>query len=123
LKELVKASDNVLIMGHKAPDMDAIGASIGILNIAKANAVPGYIVFDPDDIDISVKRLIKTISQEDDLWACFVEPEEAEERATGRSLIVVVDAHKPAMLIHPRLLSKTDFKVVIDHHRRGEDFV
>src|SRR5699024_1146727 len=36
LKELVKASDNVLIMGHQAPDMDAIGSAIGILNIAKA---------------------------------------------------------------------------------------
>src|SRR5699024_10253229 len=123
LKELVKASDNVLIMGHQAPDMDAIGSAIGILNIAKANDVEGYIVFDPEDVDISVKRLIETIRQDDELWARFVEPEEADELITNRSLIVVVDAHKPSMLIHPRLLNKTDFKVVIDHHRRGEDFV
>ncbi len=30
LKELVTESDKVIIMGHKNPDMDAIGASIGI---------------------------------------------------------------------------------------------
>src|SRR5699024_10138727 len=89
----------------------------------KANDVEGYIVFDPEDVDISVKRLIETIRQDDELWARFVEPEEADELITNRSLIVVVDAHKPSMLIHPRLLNKTDFKVVIDHHRRGEDFV
>src|SRR5699024_10436836 len=83
LKELVKASDNVLIMGHQAPDMDAIGSAIGILNIAKANDVEGYIVFDPEDVDISVKRLIETIRQDDELWARFVEPEEADELITN----------------------------------------
>ncbi|KAA5649627.1 hypothetical protein F3G64_36695, partial [Pseudomonas aeruginosa] len=30
LKELVKESSQVMIMGHKNPDMDAIGSAIGI---------------------------------------------------------------------------------------------
>src|SRR5699024_9124846 len=34
LKELIKSSDEVIIMGHKSPDMDALGAAIGILKIA-----------------------------------------------------------------------------------------
>lgn len=37
-------------MGHQVPDMDAIGAAIGILHIAQANGVNGYIVIDPDDV-------------------------------------------------------------------------
>src|SRR5699024_9068194 len=36
---------------------------------------------------------------------------------------VVVDTHKPMLVANERLLSKTDYKVVIDHHRRGEDFI
>src|SRR5699024_9752799 len=44
MKQLIRESDNVIIMGHKSPDMDSLGAAIGILNIAKSNEVDGYIV-------------------------------------------------------------------------------
>ena len=37
LKELIIESEKVIIMGHKNPDMDAIGASIGILKVAQMN--------------------------------------------------------------------------------------
>ncbi|GGB42913.1 hypothetical protein F3157_08760 [Virgibacillus dakarensis] len=123
LKELVKESDNVIIMGHKSPDMDSIGAAIGILNIAKANEVEGYIVFDPDDVDTGVYRLVDAIKAEESLWKHFIEPDEAEALLSSRSLVVVVDTHKPSMVADERLLNKTDFKVVIDHHRRAEEFV
>src|SRR5699024_2808868 len=50
-------------------------------------------------------------------------PTEAESIITEKSLIVVVDTHKPAMVAHTPLLKATDHVVVIDHHRRGEDFI
>ncbi|HLR65998.1 MAG TPA: DHH family phosphoesterase, partial [Virgibacillus sp.] len=123
LKQLVKESDNVIIMGHKAPDMDSLGAAIGILNIAKSNEVEGHIVFDPHDVNTGIQRVIDAIKQEDDIWQHFIEPEEAEDIVTSRSLIVVVDTHKPAMVSNERLLQKSEYRVVIDHHRRGEDFI
>ena len=51
LRDLVLESDKVIIMGHKTPDMDAIGAAIGILKVAQANEREGYIVLDDNDID------------------------------------------------------------------------
>jgi len=123
LKGLIQASDNVIIMGHKAPDMDALGAAMGVLNIARRNEVPGYIVFDPDDVLTGVNRLVKAIQEEETLWERFVTPEEAESIITERTLVVVVDTHRPAMVASEKLLQKTDYKVVIDHHRRGEDFI
>ncbi|WP_077329782.1 DHH family phosphoesterase [Virgibacillus siamensis] len=123
LKELVKESENVIIMGHKSPDMDSVGAAIGILNIAKVNGVEGYIVFDPDDVDTGVYRLVDAIKGEDDLWQHFIEPDEAEAIITSKSLVVVVDTHKPSMVANSRLLNKSNYKVVIDHHRRAEDFI
>lgn len=123
LKELVLVSDNVIIMGHKSPDMDSIGAAIGILKIAQANDVEGYIVFDPDDVDTGVYRLIEAIKEDEKLWPFFVTPEEADNIINNRSLAVVVDTNKPSMVADSSLLAKTDYKVVIDHHRRGEDFI
>ncbi|MFS0749752.1 DHH family phosphoesterase [Oceanobacillus sp. 1P07AA] len=123
LKELVKASDNVMIMGHKSPDMDSIGAAIGVMNIAKTNGIPGYIVFDEDDMETSVNRMIETIRSDESLWENFIDLEEAEERMTQRSLLVIVDTHKPSMVGFESLLNKTEYKIVIDHHRRAEEFI
>lgn len=121
--DLVRASENVIVMGHKGPDMDSIGSAIGIYNIAKTNGVDGYIVFDPDDVDTSVSRLIEAIRQDEELWERFIPPGRAEELITSQSLLVIVDTHRPSMVLQPGLLDRTEYKVVIDHHRRGEEFV
>ena len=42
---------------------------------------------------------------------------------TERSLIIIVDTHKPSMVIDERILEKAEKVVVIDHHRRGEEFI
>ena len=62
LKELMVESDQVIVMGHKFPDMDAIGASIGIRKAAELNQIDGYIVVDFDHIDISVQTLIEKMN-------------------------------------------------------------
>lgn len=123
LKDLVIKSDNVIIMGHKAPDMDSLGATIGVLNIARSNDVPGYIVFDENDITTGIQKVIDEIKKEESLWRYFVGPDEAEAVYTRKSLIVVVDTHKPSLAAHEKLLRKAEHIVVIDHHRRGEEFV
>lgn len=123
LRQLVKESDKVIIMGHKSPDMDSLGAAIGILNIVKSNDVDGYIIFDPDDINTGIHRIVGAMREDEDLWSHFIDPEEAEDIITNRSLIVIVDTHKPSMVSNRQILKHTDYKVVIDHHRRGEDFV
>ena len=61
LKDIVLESDKVIVMGHKNPDMDAIGSAIGILKVAQMNEREGYIVIDSQQIDSSVHRLMDEI--------------------------------------------------------------
>ncbi|HEU5138747.1 MAG TPA: DHH family phosphoesterase [Bacillales bacterium] len=123
LRELVLASDQVIIMGHKNPDMDAIGAGIGILKMAEANEKAGYIVLDKQSRGSGIERLIHEVKKDEALWAKFIDPGEAMEKATANTLLVVVDTHRPAMVVEKRLIHKIDQVVVIDHHRRGEEFI
>lgn len=123
LRELINESDKVVIMGHKYPDMDAIGAAIGILKVAQINQTDAYIVLNSNEIDIGVSRLIEEVKNHPDLWSHFISPEEALEVSTDETLLVIVDTHKPSLVIEERLLSKIDNVVVIDHHRRGEEFI
>ncbi|MHC5545162.1 cyclic-di-AMP phosphodiesterase GdpP [Bacillus subtilis] len=123
LKEIVTESSNVIIMGHKFPDMDSIGAAIGILKVAQANNKDGFIVIDPNQIGSSVQRLIGEIKKYEELWSRFITPEEAMEISNDDTLLVIVDTHKPSLVMEERLVNKIEHIVVIDHHRRGEEFI
>ncbi|WP_010308269.1 DHH family phosphoesterase [Kurthia senegalensis] len=123
LRDLIQDSDQVFVMGHRMPDMDAIGASIGVRKMADMNGINGYVVMDFDNIDNSINRLMQVVREKSDLYDKFLTPEDALERITKKSLLVIIDTHKPSMTIDERLLSRTDKVVVIDHHRRGEEFV
>lgn len=123
LKELILESDKVIVLGHKNPDMDAIGAAIGIQKVAQMNQKDGYIVMNFQEIDTGVKRLMEEIKNHEKLFSRFITPEQALETATENTLLVIVDTHKPALVIDERILNKIEKKVVIDHHRRGEEFI
>jgi len=123
LKELVSESSKVMVMGHKYPDMDAIGSSIGILKVAQVNQKDGYIVLDTEQLDEGVKRLLAEIKKDSDLWSRIISPDEALNLVSEDTLLVVVDTHKPSLVIEDRLLNKVENVVVIDHHRRAEEFI
>lgn len=124
LRDIVADSDKVIVMGHKYPDMDAVGAAMGIRYVAELNGREGYIVIDFSQIDTAVKRLFAEVKEQNpELYSRIITPEEALEIVTSRTLLVVVDTHKPSLVIEDRLLSKAERVVVIDHHRRGEEFI
>jgi cyclic-di-AMP phosphodiesterase len=123
LKELMVESDKVIVMGHRMPDMDAIGAAIGVRKVAQMNQKEGYVVVNFNEIDTGVKRMMNEIKSNPDLHSRFISPEAALDLMTDDTLLVVVDTHKPSLVIEERLLQRAERVVIIDHHRRGEDFI
>lgn len=123
LKDIVVDSDKVIVMGHKQPDMDAIGSAIGIAKVAQMNEREAYIVVNDQEVDTGVRRLMDELNNKPELITQFISPDEAYDMITDETLLVVVDTHKPSMLIEERLLNRIDKVVVIDHHRRGEEFI
>nr|WP_150960426.1 DHH family phosphoesterase [Aneurinibacillus sp. XH2] len=121
LRDLIKDSDKVLIMGHKNPDMDAIGAAIGVLKAVQLSQKEGYIVL--EGINPSIERLMEALQEHEKIARWFITPDQALEMTTLRTLAVVVDTHRFSMVAEPKLLSMAPRTVVVDHHRRGEDFI
>lgn len=121
LRDLIKESDNVMIMGHRLPDMDAIGAAIGVLKAAHHCDREGYIVL--EGVNPMIQRLMDEVNEYESLSQWFITPEQALHMTNERTLAVVVDTHKASFVAEPRLLQQTDRIVVVDHHRRGEEFI
>ena len=64
------------------------------------------------------------IEQDDELYSVnLLTPDDALSMMTEQSLVIIVDTHKPSMVIDERILDKAEKVVVIDHHRRGEEFI
>lgn len=110
-------------MGHKRPDLDAIGAAIGVSRFALMNNLEAYVVLNEEDIDPTLRRVMDEIDKKPELKERFVTSDEAWDMMTSKSTIVVVDTHKPEMVLDENILNKANRKVVIDHHRRGESFI
>jgi len=121
LRDLIHEADHVIVMGHKQPDMDSIGASLGVLKAVQLHNKTGYIVL--DEVNPSVERLMKEVYANMELAESFITPEQAIRLVSGRTLLVIVDTHRPSLVIEPQLLEETSRIVVIDHHRRSEEFI
>ena len=122
LKQLIDRSENVYIMGHQNPDMDAIGAAIGCLRATLNRNKEGFIVLEKSNP--SIDNLIERMKEEEpELYAKVISRETAMNTIKHSSLIILVDNHKPSFTEYPDLLKATGQIVVIDHHRRGKEFV
>ncbi|MHA8138079.1 DHH family phosphoesterase [Lactobacillaceae bacterium Scapto_B20] len=123
LQEIMKESDQIFVQGHNRPDMDAIGACFGIRRIAKMNNKKCWIVVDQSQLHSDVKKLIETSKEYPEIFDSIITPEEALQKATDNSLLIMVDHSKPSMSISEDLYKRLANRVVIiDHHRRGEEF-
>ncbi|MEE1131260.1 MAG: DHH family phosphoesterase [Caryophanon sp.] len=123
LRDLIQDSDRVFVMGHKMPDLDSIGACIGVRKMASMNKVSGHIVVNFDELTGSVGRLMYELKANEELYTSFISPQDAQPLITEKSLLVIVDTHKPSLVVDPTILQHFEKVVVIDHHRRAEEFI
>ncbi len=124
LSELIERADNVIIMGHKIPDVDSFGACIGMYNIAKKSEKESFIVLDTKEIDDTLGKVLTFLNENNSsLLNRIVAPQIALDLVSSRTLLIVVDTQNPSLVIEPKLISKAKNLVVIDHHRRGAKFI
>ncbi len=120
LLSLVSKSENVLVMGHKNPDFDALGACVGIARIAMHCKVPIKIVTDleNDNFAISTSQLRET----DEYRDVFVPSNRGLDYLGSQTLLIIVDVNNFAITESPELAKNSFNTVVIDHHRKVVDF-
>ncbi|WP_373600146.1 DHH family phosphoesterase [Paraclostridium bifermentans] len=121
LREIILESKDIYIMGHKYPDMDAMGAAVGIYDICKSCNKSANIVL--NSTNDSIDEFIGRLKSSDYYSNIFVSRDEAIKNCAKDTLVIVVDTHRPNFTECPDLLAISDKVVVIDHHRRGVEFI
>ena len=121
LEELIKEASNVIIMGHTNSDIDAMGASMGVYRIAETLGKEVYIVNETNGT--SLDTFIEELKQNPNYNNVIIDKNESLSKINEESLLIVVDTDKKNYVEVPELLEKTSKIVVIDHHRRGTDYI
>lgn len=122
LNKILAAAEDIYIMGHRYPDMDAIGSAYGVATLADFQGKTSYVVINENELIPDVERCLQEIHKDEELEGHLISVKQALGQIKQNSLLVMVDYHKPSLSISQELYEKFDKVVIIDHHRRGEEF-
>ena len=120
IESMIEDSKKVIIMGHQNADIDSLGSSMGMYRLAITMEKPAYIV--ATDLGMNLGKFVDTL-KETEYEEAIIDKKEALNIIDKDTLLIVVDTHKKTFVQVPELLTKTDKIVVIDHHRKGPDFI
>ena len=121
LNGLIQNAENVVVMSHKNADIDCLGASFGIYRMCRMSQKPVHILL--ETYDQTVQNMLNRFENAEEYSELFINNQQAHSLVKANTLLVVVDTHKPSLVENASLLTKTNQIVVIDHHRRGTEFI
>lgn len=120
LRDMVLEAAKVIIMGHAGADYDSLGSALGLAAVIEKLGIEPYIITDTENE--ALNKLLKVLDRAK-LPGTLIKSKDIPSIDTTNSLLIIVDTHKPDMVIEPDLLKRIEKIVVIDHHRRGEEFI
>jgi c-di-AMP phosphodiesterase-like protein len=121
LRELIDQASNVIIMGHENADIDSIGSALGLYRITENREKRANIVLNYSNP--TIENILSKLKEKEEYEGLFISANEAVARIGEKTLMIVVDTHKPSFTESPELLNLSKQIVVIDHHRKAADFI
>lgn len=120
ISEKLKSVDCVFVVGHKNLDMDALGSAVGMQLFSSNVLDDSYVVYDSEQMSPDIHRAIQFLENEG--VTKLIPLTQAMEMVTNRSLLVMVDHSKTALTLSKEFYDLFTQTIVIDHHRRDQDF-
>ena len=115
---ILKDYKNVVIMGHRTADFDAIGASLAVYVLAKSVGVPARICWEEQLVEDKCRRAIECEYSKEEMDEIFVSMKDVNSLIHNETLLVLVDHSNPRISIFPEsYVEKFDHVAVIDHHQ------
>lgn len=120
ISDKIKTADRVFVMGHRNLDMDALGATVGMEFFASQLINDTYAVIDDEQMATDIERAV--VDLKEDTQTRFITVKDALSKITKRSLLIMVDHSKPSLTLSTELYQQFSEVIVVDHHRRDDDF-
>lgn len=122
LRTIIAEAEDVFIVGHKFTDMDALGAAVAMKAFANMCGKEAFVVYDVEQLLPDVKRAIDKMNESSDGYTHIIRLETAKNLKKNNSLLIMVDHSKTSQTLNLDFYNSFEKVVVIDHHRRDDDF-
>ena len=102
LNKIINMYDNFIIMGHKNPDLDSLGSSLGFYNVIRSFNKNAYIYLNNNELgnyNDNFNRALSKLKEQ----VNFID----EDINQPNTLVIVTDVHSK---------SRVDFEEVIDKY-------
>ena len=123
IETLIKDSSNVLIMGHKDMDLDALGSALGLYYFSKECGKQTKIIYDEKFVESKTRKAFKQMFTSQEIKEMTISSKEALEEQKYTTLLILSDVHRPSITMNPKIVESALKVAIVDHHRRGEEFV
>lgn len=120
ISDKIRSVDQVFVVGHKNLDMDALGSAVGMQLFASNVIENSYALYDEEQMSPDIERAVSFIEKEGVTKLLSVK--DAMGMVTNRSLLILVDHSKTALTLSKEFYDLFTQTIVIDHHRRDQDF-
>ena len=117
-KQLIKAikkANKIYVMGHQSIDLDAFGACIAIVSLAKKYGKCAKIIINEKEHESAVGQAIAMMEDKIKL----IDSSKIKQTEEN-DLLIVVDTNKKHLMQDQSLLKKISTVIVIDHHITGK---
>ena len=120
ISDKIRSVDQVFVVGHKNLDMDALGSAVGMQLFANNITENSYAVYDAEQMSPDIERAVNLLEKEG--VTKLLPLSDAMRLVTKRSLLILVDHSKTALTLSKGFYDLFTQTIVIDHHRRDQDF-
>ena len=122
IKDLIEKSNDIFIMAHHSADLDAYGSMLAMYYMAKTTHKAIKLVVNEDQLDHTTQDVYRVVKSDlPGVIADTVTGDQALAQADDKSLIIILDTQAPALAMVPELCKGKIPKVIVDHHRAGDE--
>ena len=112
--EIGKCS-NIIIIGHKNPDLDCIASALGLYSIIEKDK---YIFKTNSQTNASAQKTFEILEEQN---IRFLTKENYKEKINENTLLIIVDLHRKQLIEHEEIIDEVKKIVLIDHHIVGKE--
>lgn len=120
INSIISVYDSILITGHKDPDLDSLGSSLGLYEIVQKLGKSAYLFIDYESLSKYNNNINQSLSKMKKDVICV--NKDKLDKIKGKTLLIITDVHTKERLEYPELVDIYDV-LILDHHIKSKNII
>lgn len=120
LNKIIEEYDNVILIGHKDPDLDSLGSCLGLCEIVESFGKKAYLFLNYKHLENYNTNINQAFNKMEKNIICV--NNRTYKKIIGKTLLIITDVHSSERLEYSKLVNEFD-TVILDHHIKNSNYI